>query len=242
MEDVAVADAIAAARQTGGRLHILHLSSATALPLIARARREGVPITAETCPHYLALAAEEIPDGATAFKCLPPIRERSNQDLLWRGLRDGVLTSVVSDHSPCTVEMKELERGDFATAWGGISSLQLTLPVMWTAARRRGHTLADVVAWMADGPARLAGLDRKGRIAVGRDADFCVFAPDESLTVEATRLFHRHPVTPYAGKILDGVVRQTILRGEPVDLDQPHGRLLTREAARMGSTPPAARA
>ena len=148
----------------------------------------------------------------------------------------------MSDHSPCTVDMKELERGDFSTAWGGISSLQLKLPVMWTAARRRGHTLADVVAWMADGPARLAGLDRKGPIEVGRDADFCVFAPDVNFTVDATRLFHRHPVTPYAGKILDDVVCQTVLRGEPVDLDQPHGRLLTREAAWMASTPPAARA
>jgi len=228
VENLAVAQVIEAARKTRGHAHIVHLSSSDALPMIASARREGVPVTAETCPHYLALAAEEIADGATAFKCSPPIREAANRDLLWDGLRNGVLDLVVSDHSPSTAAMKELGSGDFGAAWGGISSLQLGLPVVWTQARRRGFTLGDVVAWMAQRPAGLAGLTRKGRIAPGYDADFCVFAPDEFFTVDPARLYHRHPVTPYAGHRLQGVVRGTILRGEPVDGALPRGRLLAR--------------
>jgi allantoinase len=226
VENLAVAQVIEAARRTGGHAHIVHLSSSDALPMIASARREGVPVTAETCPHYLALAAEEIADGATACKCSPPIREAANRELLWDGLRDGVLDLVVSDHSPSTAAMKELGSGDFGAAWGGISSLQLGLPVVWTQARRRGFTLGDVAAWMAERPARLAGLSGKGRIAPGYDADFCVFAPDESFTVDPARLHHRHPVTPYAGHRLRGVVRDTILRGEPVEAAHPRGRLL----------------
>jgi allantoinase len=162
-----VAQVIEAARKTGGHAHIVHLSSSDALPMIASARRDGVPVTAETCPHYLALTAEEIADGGTAFKCSPPIREAANRELLWNGLRDGVLDLVVSDHSPSTAAMKE-PGGDFGAAWGGISSLQLGLPVVWTQARRRGFALGDVAAWMAQQPARLAGLPRKGRIAPGR--------------------------------------------------------------------------
>jgi allantoinase len=226
-----VAQVIEAARRTRGHAHIVHLSSSDALPMIASARREGVPVTVETCPHYLALTAEEIADGATACKCSPPIREAANRDLLWDGLRDGVLDLVVSDHSPSTAAMKELGSGDFGAAWGGISSLQLGLPVVWTQARRRGFTLADVAVWMAERPARLAGLSGKGRIAPGYDADFCVFAPDESFTVDPARLYHRHPVTPYAGHRLRGVVRGTILRGEPVEAAHPRGRLLGRRGA-----------
>jgi allantoinase len=199
--------------------------------MIASARRDGVRLTAETCPHYLALAAEEIRDGETAVKCAPPIREAANRELLWGGLRDGALDLVVSDHSPCTAAMKELDSGDFGTAWGGISSLQLALPVVWTEARRRGFSLSDVVSWMAQRPARLAGLARKGRIAPGYDADFCVFAPDEGFTVDPARLHHRHPVTPYAGRGLLGVVRGTILHGEPAGPAQPRGRLLARGGA-----------
>jgi allantoinase len=221
---------IEAARKTRGRAHIVHVSSSDALPMIASARREGVRVTAESCPHYLALAAEEIRDGETAAKCAPPVREAANRELLWDGLRDGVLDLVVSDHSPCTAAMKELDSGDFGAAWGGISSLQLGLPVVWTQARRRGFTLADVASWMAEGPARLAGLRRKGRIAPGYDADFCVFAPDEAFTVDPARLHHRHPVTPYAGRRLFGVVRATILRGEVTDAARPRGRLLARGA------------
>ena len=231
VENLAVAQVIEAARKTRGHAHVVHLSSSDALPMIASARREGVPVTAETCPHYLTLTAEEIADGATAFKCSPPIREAANRELLWDGLRDGVIDLVVSDHSPSTAAMKELGSGDFGAAWGGISSLQLGLPATWTQARRRGFSLGDVAAWMAQRPARLAGLPRKGRIAPGYDADLCIFAPDESFTVDPARLYHRHPVTPYAGHRLQGVVRGTILRGEPVDAAHPRGRLLATGGA-----------
>ena len=233
LENLAIAQVIEAARATGGQAHIVHLSSSDALPMIASARREGVRLTAETCPHYLALTAEEIADGATAAKCSPPVREAANRELLWAGLRDQILDLVVSDHSPCTATMKELSTGDFGAAWGGISSLQLSLPVVWTEARRRGFSLADVARWMAERPARLAGLPGKGRIAPGCDADFCLLAPDESFVVDAGRLHHRHPVTPYDGHTLTGVVRGTVLRGRPVDLERPRGRLLTRAAGLM---------
>jgi allantoinase len=230
-ENRAVAQVIEAARRTGGHAHVVHVSSADTLPMISSARRDGVRLTAETCPHYLALTAEEIGDGQTAFKCSPPIREAANRESLWDGLRDGVLDLVVSDHSPCTPAMKNLDTGDFGTAWGGIASLQLGLPVVWTQARRRGFSLADVVPWLTERPARLAGLRRKGLIAPGYDADFCVFAPDEEFTVDPARLHHRHPVTPYAGRRLAGVVRDTILRGEPVDPARPRGTLLARGGA-----------
>jgi allantoinase len=230
IENLAVAEVIEAARRTGGHAHVLHLSSADAIATIAEARQHGVRVTAETCPHYLMLAAEEIPDGATAFKCSPPIRDGSNRDSLWSGLQQGVIGSIVSDHSPCTVAMKEVSSGNFGTAWGGISSLQLSLSVVWTEARRRNRTLADVAAWMAEAPAKLAGLHRKGKIAPGFDADFCVLAPDESFVVDPDRLYHRNPITPYAGRRLMGVVRETWLRGELVDLQNPRGQLLERGA------------
>jgi allantoinase len=228
-EHAAVATAIAAARATGGRVHILHLSAASALPLIAAARAEGLRVTAETCPHYLTLSAAEVPAGATEFKCCPPIRDAANADRLWAALADGLITCVVSDHSPCTPELKRQDTGDFAAAWGGIASVQLGLPVMWTAARARGHTLADVVRWMARRPADLVGLTGKGRIAVGADADLVAFDPEAGFTVDPARLHHRNPVTPYAGKILTGVVRTTWLRGRTVTGDAPRGVLLTRE-------------
>jgi allantoinase len=222
-ETQAVAAVLDAARRTGARVHILHLSSAEALPLLADARRDGIRVTAETCPHYLALAAEEVPDGATQFKCCPPIRDAANREALWRALADGVLDCVVSDHSPCPPALK---RGDFAEAWGGIASVQLGLPVVWTGARRRGYGLADVVRWMARRPAEVAGVPGKGRIAVGYDADLVAFAPDETFVVDPARLHHRHPVTPYAGRVLDGVVRRSWLRGAPVAGGEPRGRLL----------------
>jgi allantoinase len=230
-ENLAVARVVEAARATGGRAHIVHLSSSDALATLAGARRQGVRVTAETCPHYLALFAEEIPDGATQFKCCPPVREAANRELLWRGLADGAIDCVVSDHSPCTPELKRLETGDFGLAWGGIASLEVGLPVVWTEARRRGFSLADVVRWMADGPARLLGLERKGRIAVGYDADLCVFAPDERFVVDPGRLHHRHPITAYGGRPEEGVVRGTWLRGQQLTGDQPRGRLLTRGEA-----------
>jgi allantoinase len=188
-----------------------------------------VRISAETCPHYLTFTAEEIADGATQYKCCPPIRESSNRDLLWEGLRDGTIDIVVSDHSPSTADLKHFETGDFGTAWGGISSLQLGLSAVWTEARERGFGLSDVVGWMSRGPAEQTGLTRKGRIEVGADADFAVFAPDAAQVVDATRLRHKNPITPYAGRQLSGVVRSTWLRGIRIDLDAPpRGRQLTR--------------
>jgi len=230
LENLAVAQVIEAARVTGGHAHIVHLSSSDALPMIASARREGVRVTAETCPHYLTLAAEEIKDGDTACKCSPPIREAGNRELLWAGLRDHLLDLVASDHSPSTAEMKEPGSGDFGRAWGGIASLQLSLPLVWTQARGRGFGLGDVAAWMAAAPARLAGLTAKGRIAAGYDADFCVLAPEEPFVVDPSRLYHRHPATtPYAGRKLYGVVRATVLRGQAVDPGAPRGWLLSRD-------------
>ncbi len=231
LENLAVAQVIEAARRTGGHAHICHLSSSDALPMIASARREGVPLTAETCPHYLTLCAEDIKDGATICKCSPPIREAANRELLWGGLQAEILGLVVSDHSPCTADMKTGGGGDFAAAWGGVSSLQFTLPLVWSGARARGFGLDDVAAWMAQGPAELAGLRSKGRIAVGQDADFCVFAPDETFVVDPAECHHRNPGTPYDGRTLTGVVRDTILRGERVEKSRARGRLLVRNAA-----------
>ena len=225
LENLAVAQVIEAARATGGHAHIVHLSSSDALPMIASAQREGVRITAETCPHYLTLTAEEIDD--TTAKCSPPVREAANRELLWAGLREQTLALVVSDHSPCTAPMKAA--GDWDRAWGGISSLQLGLPLVWTQARRRGIGLAQVAAWMAAAPARLAGLAAKGRIAPGYDADLCVLAPEQSFMVDPARLHHKHPATtPYAGRTLHGVVRATILRGRLTDPARPRGQLLRR--------------
>jgi allantoinase len=233
-ENQAVARVIGLARTTGCRVHVLHVSSAEALPLIADARRAGVRISAETCPHYLTFTAEEIPDGATAFKCCPPIREADNREQLWQGLRDGVLDIVVSDHSPSTVDLKALDSGDFGVAWGGISSLQVGLAAVWTGARERGLPLTEVVRWMSAGPARLVGLPHKGGIVVGADADFCVLAPEEEFVVDVRALHHRNAITPYDGRTLHGVVHSTWLRGERMDLDDaersagPRGRLLSR--------------
>ncbi|MGW2334155.1 allantoinase AllB [Streptomyces sp. NPDC001685] len=228
-EDTAIAQLIAQAKRLHARVHVLHLSSADALPLIAEARREGVRITVETCPHYLTLTAEEVPDGASEFKCCPPIRESANQDLLWQALADGTIDCVVTDHSPSTADLKT---GDFATAWGGISGLQLSLAAVWTEARRRGHGLEDVVRWMSARTAGLAGLGHKGAIEAGRDADFAVLAPDAAFTVDPAALQHRNRVTAYAGRTLHGVVRATWLRGERVfndgEFTEPKGRLLTR--------------
>jgi allantoinase len=227
-ENLAIANVIEAARRTGARVHILHLSSSDALPMIASARRDGVSVTVETCPHYLTFTAEEIPDGATQFKCCPPIREADNRELLWRGLADGLIDCVVSDHSPCTVELKRLDIGDFGVAWGGIAGLQVGLPAVWTQARQRGFTLADVVRWMATRPAALAGCRRKGQIAVGFDADLCLFAPDEAFVVDVRKLRHRNQISAYDGRALAGVVYGTWLRGHEVAGSEPHGMLLSR--------------
>ena len=220
-ENLAVGQVVDLARRTGCRAHILHVSSAEALPLLA-----GSPVTAETCPHYLTFVAEEIGDGATQFKCCPPIREAANRELLWDGLRNGTIDLVVSDHSPATADIKTT--GDFGTAWGGIASLQVGLSAVWTEARRRGFGLADVARWMCEGPARQTRLGSKGRIAVGCDADFCVFAPDDAFVVDPAALHHKNPVTPYTGRPLAGVVRSTWLRGERIDINaEPRGRFLS---------------
>ncbi|WP_369195101.1 allantoinase AllB [Streptomyces djakartensis] len=229
-EDTAIAQLIREARALDARVHVLHLSSSDALPMIAEARSEGVRITVETCPHYLTLTAEEVPDGASEFKCCPPIREAANQDLLWQALADGTIDCVVTDHSPSTADLKT---DDFATAWGGISGLQLSLSAVWTEARRRGHGLEDVVRWMSARTSALVGLDdRKGAIAPGHDADFAVLAPDETFTVDPVALQHRNRVTAYAGRTLQGVVKATWLRGQKIMADgeftEPKGQLLTR--------------
>jgi allantoinase len=225
-EEQAIALLARLCRDTGARVHVVHLSAASALPLIAGARAEGLPFTAETCPHYLHFAAEDVPDGATPFKCAPPIRGRENRERLWAALADGTIGMVVSDHSPCTPALKRLERGDFGEAWGGIAGLQLALPVVWTEASRRGRGLADLVRWMSEGPARLAGLDgRKGRIAPGHDADLVVWRPEARFRVDPARIRHRHHVTPYAGEELTGVVDETYVRGVPAG-GEPRGMLL----------------
>ena len=246
----AIAGLLAHTNRTGCRTHVVHVSSAAALPVIRAARAAGLPVTAETCPHYLTLRAEDVPDGGTQFKCCPPIRDAANRDALWDGLRDGTLDCVVSDHSPCPVELKRLPRGDqargnqarddlargdlaggepadgdFGAAWGGIASVQLGLPVVWTEAARRGVSLSQLAGWMAAAPARLTGLADRGAIAPGWRADFAVFAPDEHFVVDPARLLHRNPVTPYAGMRLRGVVHQTWLAGERVTPGRRAGRL-----------------
>ena len=174
-------------------------------------------MTVETCPHYLTFAAEEIGDGRTEFKCAPPIRGRAEREGLWGALADGTIDLVASDHSPCPPELKSLETGDFAAAWGGIASLQLSLPAVWTGASRRGFGLEDVARWMCERPAKLAGLEaRKGQIAPGFDADLVVFDPDAEFVVRPEALHHRHSLTPYTGHTLRGVVRTTYVRGRRV--------------------------
>jgi allantoinase len=209
------------------------VADADALPFIATARASGVRITAETCPHYLTFAAEDVGDGATAFKCAPPIRESRHRDGLWAGLATGVLDVVATDHSPAPPAMKHQSDGNFLEAWGGIASLQLGLAAVWSGASARGLSVDRIVEWMSSAPARLAGLDRvKGQIAAGFDADLVIWDPDASATVDARLLFHRHSVTPYDGITLRGQVRTTILRGDVVfdsgvPVGSPRGRMLT---------------
>lgn len=226
-EDAAVAMVIRSVRATGCRAHIVHLSSASALPMIRAAKAEGLPLTCETCPHYLVLCAEEIPDGATEYKCAPPIRERDNREALWAGLVDGTIDFVSSDHSPCTPALKLKESGDFGRAWGGIASVQLGLPNIWTAARARGIPLERVLTWMSSGPGVI--LDRPHAIAAGQPANLVAFRPDDAHTITASDLLFRHPLTPYIGHAVTGVVTRTWLRGEAVtSTSPPRGRILRR--------------
>ena len=201
-------------------LHIVHLSAAPALRELSTARSEGLAVTVETCPHYLHLTSETIKDGATVCKCAPPIRSRENRERLWKGLGEGVIDLVVTDHSPCPPALKRLDEGNFRTAWGGISSLSVALPVMWTEASSRGFTLLDIARWMAEKPAQLAGCQlHKGRIAPGFDADFVIFDPDGEFVVTEERLRYRHSISPYLGERLRGVVKSTYLRGHLVFRD-----------------------
>jgi allantoinase len=225
-ENEAVEMMIRLSREFDTRVHIVHLSSADAIPLLREAQRAGVKITAETCPHYLHFAAEQVPAGATEFKCCPPIRERENREELWNGLKDGTIDFIVSDHSPCPGEMKLRKSGDFMKAWGGIASLQLRLPIVWTEACRRGFSLLDVTPWLCANPARQVSFEgRKGSIAIGRDADLVIWNPDDQFTVTPSALRHRHKLTPYAGEVLRGVVQQTYLRGRKIT-NAPMGHLL----------------
>lgn len=219
-------------RETGCRVHIVHLAASEVLPALRAARAEGLPITVETCPHYLTFCAEEIPDGATALKCAPPIRGRAEREALWRALERREIDLVATDHSPSPPGLKQLDNGDFRAAWGGISSLQVSLPAVWTGARERGLSITDLASWMCAAPARLAGIDdRKGSIAPGHHADLVIWEPETSSTVDPATLEHRHKLTPYAGRTLFGVVRSTLLRGKTVYdggslLDRPIGRPL----------------
>jgi len=220
------------AGEYGARIHIVHLASAGALTAIRAARAAGLALGVETCPHYLTFAAEEIPDGATAFKCAPPIRERDHRERLWQALGEGDIDLIATDHSPSPPALKRLDAGDFVGAWGGIASLQLGLAAVWTGASARGVSIEALARWLACAPARLAGLDAvKGAVEVGCDADLVIWDPDATGIIDATRLYHRHPVTPYDRSELRGVVRTTILRGEVVFdegkcLPGAHGRLI----------------
>jgi allantoinase len=222
------------ARHTGAHVHVVHLASWEPLREIRDARAAGVSLTVETCPHYLTFAAEEIADGATAFKCAPPIRSRNYRELLWMGLIEGQIDLIATDHSPAPPALKRLDDGDFLRAWGGIASLQVSLAAVWTGAAARGVQLGSLSRWLCAAPARLAGLSRrKGEIAAGHDADLVIWDPEAEFTVEPALLQHRHAVTPYAGRRLRGRVWKTILRGQVVfdegAFAEPAGRLLRRE-------------
>jgi allantoinase len=231
-ENEAVASMIALCREFRTQIHIVHLSSSDALTPLFHARSARLPITTDTCPHYLSFVAEEIPDGATAFKCTPPIRERENREFLWAALAGGLIQMVVSDHSPAPVTMKARFSGDFTRAWAGIASLQLSLAATWTGAAARQYSLDRVTDWMCRIPARLAGLDRKGAIEPGYDADLVVFDPDAEFAVGAETL-HEDSEPPYVGGCLRGIVERTYLRGHRIyergkAFEKPAGRALAR--------------
>jgi allantoinase len=228
----AIAMMIRLCREYSCRTHIVHVSSAQSLTMLAEARAEGLSLTTETCPQYLFFAAEDIPDSDTRFKCAPPIRDRQNREQLWEGLRTGILDMIVSDHSPCTPELKMLAEGDFQKAWGGISSLQFGLPIVWTQAQKRGFSPIDIARWMSAKPTELLGLSAtKGAIAAGYDADIVVWNPKATVVVDSAMIQHRHKITPYEGQTLFGAVERTYLRGalvfeRGVFVGEPCGRVV----------------
>lgn len=230
-EQAAIELLVRLSREFRTHVHVVHVASAEALDVIRSARAEGIRITAETCPHYLTFAAEDIPERGTVFKCAPPIREREQQHALWKGLRDGDLDLVATDHSPAPPSIKRVKEGDFLKAWGGIASLQFGLAATWTGATQRGFTIEHMARWMATAPARLAGLSAmKGTIAPGADADLVIWDPNAHAVVDPVRILHRHSLTPYADMRLRGVVKTTILRGEVVF---EHGRIVTKARGKM---------
>jgi len=242
-EASAIDAVIDGARRTGARAHILHLSDAHSLPAIRAAKAEGVALTVETCPHYLTIVAEEIPDGASEFKCCPPIREASNRDLLWEGVVDGTIDAIVSDHSPSTVDLKRSGGGDFGLAWGGIAGLQVGLSAVWTEARGRGIPLEAILPLFTTGPAAVAGLAGAGVIAPGAPAHLAVFGFDDPFVIDAARLLHKNPITAYDHRVLSGKIRRTWLHGKsmynvteggageaPRFRGKPRGRLLSSRA------------
>jgi len=232
----AIAMLIRLCEESGCPVHIVHLSTSKALASLREAKHKGLPITVETCPHYLHLCSEEMTNGATPNKCAPPIRNRDNREALWQGLRDGVVDLVATDHSPCPAALKQMESGDFRSAWGGIPSVSLAVSLLWTEASRRDFSLVDIARWMAEGPAKLAGLaERKGRLAVGLDADMVVFDADAEWVVTPDELHYRHALSPYMGERLRGKVLMTFLRGGCVYKrgsfpGEPRGREYTRRA------------
>jgi allantoinase len=233
-ENEAIALLVRLSRDFGIRVHIVHLSSSDAIQQLRQAKSDGLAISVETCPHYLTFAAEEIRDGTTEFKCAPPIRERENREKLWTALADGTINLIATDHSPCPLEIKLPGEGDFLKAWGGIASLQLSLPAVWTEAAPRGYAVPHLATWLCREPARLAGFEkRKGSIAVGCDADLVVWNPNVKFVAEPSQLHQRHKITPYAGRSMAGVVQTTILRGRKIYdrgdfCPSPIGRVLHR--------------
>jgi allantoinase len=235
-ENEAIALMIRLSQETGARVHIVHHSSSDALPLLRKAKTDGVRITVETCPHYLTFAAEEIPDGATEYKCCPPVRERENRERLWESLGDGTIDMAVSDHSPCTPDLKLKAQGDYLAAWGGIASLQFGLPLIWTQTESRGFTLRHLTEWMSQRPAQLAGLDqRKGALKTGNDADVLIWNPEATFRVDPEMIHHKHRLTPYNGMRLKGVVEKVFVRGQKVFdhgkfAAEPCGMMLLRDS------------
>jgi len=231
-----MADLAREAKDNGhnSKIHIVHLSSDEGLAYISQAQSEGITFTAETCPHYLTLASENIPDGKTLFKCCPPIRENKNREHLWQAVKDGRISFIVSDHSPCTPQLKHIDSGDIEKAWGGISALQFSLPLIWTEAESRGFTLIDLARLMSLETAKFAGLDNiKGKVATGHHADFLVFDPNTEFTISNDMIKHRHKITPYAGRQVKGQILQTYVRGHLVYqndefIDSPVGRPLLK--------------